>query len=59
MPDTWTSRALPFLNSAVARFETYGEANSEELAADTKLAYSELNATAFRLRDEGYLSAPV
>ncbi len=55
VPDTWTTRALPFLRSAVARFETYGEATSEEIAADTGLGYRLLHETAFRLRDEGFL----
>jgi hypothetical protein len=55
VPDTWTTRALPFLRSAVARFETYGEANSDEIAADTGLSVRLLNETAFRLRDEGFL----
>jgi hypothetical protein len=56
MPETWTSRALPFLRSAVSRFETYGEATSEEIASDTGLDFGLLHETAFRLRDEGYLN---
>jgi hypothetical protein len=55
MPDTWSTRALPFLRSAVARFETYGDAGSEEIQTDTGLGSRELRETAFRLRDEGYL----
>lgn len=55
MPDTWSTRALPFLRSAVARYETYGDADSEEIAADTGLDYRVLRETADRLRDEGYL----
>lgn len=55
VPDTWSTRALPLLRSAVARFETYGEATSEEIAADTGLGYRLLHETAFRLRDEGFL----
>jgi hypothetical protein len=55
MPDTWSARAPPFLRSAVARFETYGDAGLEEIEADTGLGFRELRETAFRLRDEGYL----
>jgi hypothetical protein len=55
MPDTWSARAYPFLWAAVARCETYGGANSEELAADTGLPAGELDATARRLRDDGFL----
>jgi hypothetical protein len=54
--DTWSTRALPFLTSAVARFEAYGEANSAEIAIDTRIAeHRVLLDTAKRLQDEGFL----
>lgn len=46
VPDTWSTRALPLLRCAVARFETYGEATSAELGANTGLSYSQLRDTA-------------
>jgi hypothetical protein len=31
VPDTWSTKALPFLRSAVIRFETYGRATGDEI----------------------------
>jgi DNA-binding GntR family transcriptional regulator len=45
------------LRCAVLRFETYGEASSQELEEDTGLSYWNLRDVLSRLREEGFLDA--